>query len=316
MKQKAKKLLDKSISAAIAAIEIYNKPHFKYREENFCILMLNAWELLFKAKLIEEGQNIFVKEKGADKINRSGNKMTLDVFGSINIINSLAISDSISEQLKNNLEILTEIRDNSIHFYNPDLHLAKKVLEVGTASLKSYTYRVQSWFNKGLEKYNFFLMPISFYHESEIESFSVSNSSKFQKNLLKFIVDKEHSCESDPSVTDNISLRLETKFVRTSNPQALEFRITNDPKAPAMQFSEEQMVKKYSWTYSKLSQELTKKFSDFKQNPKYHKLRKSIYGNPKYHWQRPNNPLYPDKGGTNWFTPEVINFFSKHYKNK
>ncbi len=86
-------------------------------------------------------------------------------------------------------------------------------------------------------------MPISFYHESEIESFTVSNNTKLQRNLLKFILDKEKNCEPDPDRRDNISLRLETKFVRTSNPEALEFRITNNPKAPAMQFSEEQMIK-------------------------------------------------------------------------
>ncbi len=43
-------LLDKSVQAAISAIEIYNKPDFKYREESFSILMVNAWELLLKAK--------------------------------------------------------------------------------------------------------------------------------------------------------------------------------------------------------------------------------------------------------------------------
>ena len=40
----------KSISAAISAIEIYNKPDFSFREEAFSLLMVNAWELLLKAK--------------------------------------------------------------------------------------------------------------------------------------------------------------------------------------------------------------------------------------------------------------------------
>jgi hypothetical protein len=33
----------------VAAIEIYNKPRFEYRDEVFAILLLNAWELLLKA---------------------------------------------------------------------------------------------------------------------------------------------------------------------------------------------------------------------------------------------------------------------------
>src|SRR5208283_3351467 len=41
-------LVEKAIDAAISAIEVYNKPRFRYREETFAILMLNAWELLLK----------------------------------------------------------------------------------------------------------------------------------------------------------------------------------------------------------------------------------------------------------------------------
>jgi hypothetical protein len=45
-------LAEKSIQAAVAAIEVYNKPNFSYREEAFSLLMVNAWELLLKAKWI------------------------------------------------------------------------------------------------------------------------------------------------------------------------------------------------------------------------------------------------------------------------
>ena len=42
MKSKSRLLLDKSISAIVSAIEIYNKPDFKYREETFSVLCINA----------------------------------------------------------------------------------------------------------------------------------------------------------------------------------------------------------------------------------------------------------------------------------
>jgi hypothetical protein len=50
-------LVDKAIEAAISAIEIYNKPSFRYREEIYSILMLNAWELLLKARILKENKN-------------------------------------------------------------------------------------------------------------------------------------------------------------------------------------------------------------------------------------------------------------------
>ena len=46
------RLIDKAEAAMLAAIEIYNKPSFHYREESFAILALNAWELLLKARLL------------------------------------------------------------------------------------------------------------------------------------------------------------------------------------------------------------------------------------------------------------------------
>jgi len=85
-------LLDKAKSALISAIEIYNKPDFAYREETFCILALNAWELLLKARILSsEGNNprsIYVYErrrtrtqdwskKNYIKRNRAGNPYTM-----------------------------------------------------------------------------------------------------------------------------------------------------------------------------------------------------------------------------------------------
>ncbi len=50
MKSRSKELVDRAIAATVSAIEIYNKPDFRYRAETFCILAINGWELLFKAK--------------------------------------------------------------------------------------------------------------------------------------------------------------------------------------------------------------------------------------------------------------------------
>ena len=50
---------NKSVQAAVAAIEVYNKPNFSYREEAFALLMSNAWELLLKAKwLLDHGDSV------------------------------------------------------------------------------------------------------------------------------------------------------------------------------------------------------------------------------------------------------------------
>ena len=82
-------LLEKSIAACISGIEIYNKPDFKYREETFTILMINAWELLLKAKILKDNKNniqsIYIKEpkklaKGQSPVNLIGGTSQKMVF--------------------------------------------------------------------------------------------------------------------------------------------------------------------------------------------------------------------------------------------
>ena len=53
MKSLSKELLDRAVLAMVAAIEIYNKPGFPYRNESFTILAINGWELLLKAKWLD-----------------------------------------------------------------------------------------------------------------------------------------------------------------------------------------------------------------------------------------------------------------------
>ena len=57
MKSRSRTLADKSIDAMLAAIEVYNKPTFAYREESFAILAINSWELLLKARLLKLANN-------------------------------------------------------------------------------------------------------------------------------------------------------------------------------------------------------------------------------------------------------------------
>lgn len=58
-----KLLIQKSIEAFIVGIELYNKPTIKYRIEGFTFFICNAWELMLKARLVEEGVSIYYKDQ-------------------------------------------------------------------------------------------------------------------------------------------------------------------------------------------------------------------------------------------------------------
>ena len=139
-KPRNKELLDKSIAAAISAIEIYNKPDFKYREETFAILMANAWELLLKAKILKTNNNKMssitvyenrqkkdgkISKKKYIKRNRTGNEMTIGINKSIEIIN--LNGNQIDDKCVVNIVLLQEVRDNSVHFMNKDLGFSTRI---------------------------------------------------------------------------------------------------------------------------------------------------------------------------------------------
>ncbi|MCM7590349.1 DUF3644 domain-containing protein [Enterobacter chuandaensis] len=99
-------LLKRSLDAFILSLEIYNRPSLDNRIEAFCILSVNAWELLLKAELI--------KSCGLTTVfNKNGY--------------SISISEAINKRLhqtdpvKKNLDVLIELRDGAIHLLLPEL---------------------------------------------------------------------------------------------------------------------------------------------------------------------------------------------------
>jgi hypothetical protein len=80
----ADNLVDTSRAAMLSAIEIYNKPDFKYREQVFTVLLVNAYELLLKARILQLSGNditsLYVtKNDGSLKRNRSGEPLTIEI---------------------------------------------------------------------------------------------------------------------------------------------------------------------------------------------------------------------------------------------
>jgi hypothetical protein len=96
----------------LAAIEIYNKPQFEYREECFVILLLNAWELVLKALLSKEGVSIFYKKKRREAYR------TLSWTHALNKAEKFFPNGLEPLPVRRNLDLLSTYRDNAVHFYN------------------------------------------------------------------------------------------------------------------------------------------------------------------------------------------------------
>ena len=175
MKSRSKELLDRAIAATVAAIEIYNKPDFPYRSETFCILAINGWELLLKAKWLSENGNkirsLYVmeprkKKDGTNsrrkKVKRTRSKSPF-THGLDYLAKGLVEQKCLDPIAKGNLDALLELRDTSVHFFHQsDSRLAESLQEIGAASLKNFVLAVKEWFDRDLSDFNFYLMPLSF----------------------------------------------------------------------------------------------------------------------------------------------------------
>lgn len=94
-------------------------------------------------------------------------------------------------------------------------------------------------------------------------------------------------------------------------------QITNDPNAPALRLEEDEILKKkYPLDYKALVKELKKRFSDFKINSKFHKIRKEFMKDEalsKTRYLDPNNPKSTKK---DFYSPKIIKKFEKYYKKE
>ena len=94
------------------------------------------------------------------------------------------------------------------------------------------------------------------------------------------------------------------------------FQYSDDPKGLKINVEEEDVLKRYPLDYEKLTLNLRKKYSDFKADNKYHKIRKELAKNKKLCRTRhldPNNPKSPKK---DFYNTEIIKEFDKHYTKK
>jgi len=321
-------LVDKSVDACLAAIEIYNKPDFRYREETFSILMLNAWELLLKARVTKAGggktraievwqprtrPNGTKTTREYPKLNRSKNRMTIGLDRAIALVRELQ-SDSIDDRCVQNLNLLTEIRDNSVHLHNISPGLSQRIQEVGSAALRNYVIAAEQWFNVDLSDFNFYLMPLSFHSPtSVVESLRSERHPISVRNLLEHIANTEREHPSDEAADFNVTLQIQLRFVRTGSLDAIPVQITRDTAAVPVQVSEENIRRSFPWDFRTLVTHLRGRYRDFKQDTNFYRIKREIERTERFSKPRYLDPARPKSGKKTFYSPGILSEFDRHF---
>ncbi len=319
----------KAEAAIIAAIEIYNKPDFAYREETFAILALNAWELLLKAKVLAENGNklpsLYVYEtrvkadgtrtkRNYARRNRAGNPHTIGL-GSAIVLLEANPKTRLPVEVRGNLEALTEIRDNAVHFINARFELAKTVLEIGTAFVKNFVTLADKWFQQDLSSYSLYLMPIGFLAAPAATAVVVGGEEGRLVAYLRNMMAAQNA-SSTTTAAYHIALDVNISFKRSATDAVSTFTLTNDPNAPHVYLTEEDIRQKYPWDYKELVKRCRSRFLDFKENEEFHKIRRPLLADSRYVRDRFLDPGNPKSAKKQFHNPNILTEFDKHYKRK
>lgn len=316
----ANRLYAKAEAALMAAIEIYNKPTFLYREELFAILIVNAWELFLKAKLLKLNNNKFksilayefplrknkVRSKSKQiKRNRSNQPMTIDIFAALG-----KLADQLPNNLRTNIEAMVEIRDNAIHYRNESTNFNALIHGYCQASVKNFVELSKQWMGKDFNEYNIYLLPIGFIVNPTSSAIEVGDGD----NLLKYL--NELSKLETPDSNYSIKLSLEINLKKTSL-VGTEVRLTNDPNATPVKMVRDDFRKTFIWTSKELLIQIRERYADFKQNEEYNRLIRKVKNDARSCYIQYLEEGNPKSASKPYFSQQALQLhFDQNYKLK
>ncbi len=327
MKSRSQVLFEKSVDAIISAIEIYNKPDFKYRGETFSILAINAWELLLKSKWLDINDNkiesLYVyyhkenkngelsKKKFIRRNNLSNTPYTHGLFYFLKNFNRIGL---LHENIKKNIILLNEVRNFSVHLFNKSNNFDSLIQEIGSATIKNFINLIKEWFCKDLTKYNFYLMPLGFINLSEIDGVNIS---KEEENFFEFIQSFGSGISSE-NEDYSIFINFELKTVKSKSQRAIK-AILEKPGtvgAEKIELSEEDIKERFPWEFSDLIDKIKNRYNDFKQNNLFWKIKSEIEERSKFVHIRLLNPHNPKSHKKKLYNSNIIKEFDKYYSRK
>lgn len=310
-----KGLVNNSVSAFQAAIEIHNKPDFSYRYETVSLLLLNAWELALKA---------FVRKKTkASVFERDGH--------SISFNKALRLtSEHIENEKKGsfqatrvNLSLLYEFRNKSAHFYSDEIDPI--IFSLIAKASTNYSRFMQSYFGiDPLAACNLTILPLGFKLPFEPEGFlskqvvEHGGSEQFVE-FLTHIVDMTVELDRN-GIEDSVLLGFRvhidsTKSVSNADiiaaikndessiplRQKKVVRLCDDPSAQPVYLSDDDFFRHWPLDHADLVLKCRVKIDGFKQDKRFNEAKKIIRRNSQFAGQR---SLDKANKSTRWYYSE------------
>lgn len=317
-KSVTKQLLDASVAALFAGIEIHNKPHISYRYPSCVILIINAWELALKAFVYKhiEKKKIYEGTKGYT--------ISFTKAADIVRIHLNTIKANSFEAVFNNLMLLNEYRCKDVHFVGQKLDALMFML-ISKAVL-NYDNFIKTHFNKDVTKDdNLIILPIGLklplnpieYLKQEyklaqddfvshvIQNIKELNAANIQESIVVGFDIFTASVKKATNADIVAAIDSEATIKITKN-----VRVTNDPNAPAMRIEPDLPP----LTYADLQKRLKKCNPEIKFGKNFNNIIRELKKNPALCRERLLNPKKKDGTKTWFYTEEAVDFVLEKYK--
>ena len=282
----------RAAAALLAAVEMGNKTAVPYREETFCLQMLNSWEILLKARIVQQNRNRLaaILKKGSDKrFERDPQTKSPYTIKFVEALNRVGVPQNV----KINLLGINAMRNDVAHLGMLSVELRTQVLRYGTASIVNFAKLYQEWFGERVAIP--YLLPVAFVGKSEILLAGTKGDFR-QRQLLNYLSHLVGSTDTrDTSYA--VSLQVDVSV----NPVAGgggAIGVTSDQNAPLVSLSDDQITKLYPWTYNDLTSQCKNRYADFRENQTFHNFMRHVKRSGDCAYKRnldPNNAKSPSQ---------------------
>ena len=268
--------------ALLAAVEIYNKPTVEYREQTVTFLLINAWEVLIKARIVQQSggriQAIYRRKRNLRRFEYSadGEIRTIEIRGALN-------RSGLPEEVKINILGLIKIRNRATHLGVLAPELKRVILEFSTASVQNFVKSYGTWFGESIQAP--YLLPLGFVGtaQSAVTTYPVRQRQLLEE--LSELATSHDSSDSGFSVVMQVHIELNRGISGGGN-----IGLTNDPSFPKVSISDDEALKTFSYTYNQLVDSCRERYLDFKSNQRFHKAMKLINKDPNCAHERKLDP--------------------------
>ena len=283
----------RAAAALLAAIEVGNKVTMPYREETFCLLLLNSWEILLKSRIVQNyGENV-----NAIYENRSTSSVSPKTQGrlprTIQFTRALGQAQ-VSANVYANLLGVNEMRNNVAHMGELSGEFKVFVLQFAVAAVENFRKLYKEWFGDILELP--YMLPIAYIGKAQI--LPPDKSDVRQKQLIDYLSDLASSPDGN-DLDHAVSLNIDVSINPVSSGGSA-IGATNDPSAPQVKLTDTQLMDAFPLIHRDLVDECRRRYGDFKESRDfYNNVLSKIKGNPAWAFKRKLNPNSP-KSAAQW----------------